>query len=229
MSLLLLLAILALTPEATAPGADAPSGQDEIVVTAPCALAARQLRPALGVFRRGRATRAPDSVLFFETDPAARRDGATVAALRFRAGARAARVAADAQGRFVLPASLPDDWQVTGPCHDGVLAISPLVMSPGTNEADRRLGDLRLQCDVGWEIAKQAIAAAAGAFTRVTGECKSSLGAIHAAGARPIDAAAVIAGAATRPVRVSADGLRYSVPLGDKRLPDAARVRFRFR
>ena len=93
-----------------------------------------------------------------------------------------------------------------------------------------RLGDLRLQCEVGWAISREAIAAApAGAFTRVVGGCGSSQGAIHAGSVRAVADAAVSVGALTLPVRVTDGGYRYSVPLGYERLPDAARVRFRYR
>jgi hypothetical protein len=216
--------LIALTLLAAQP-ADAP----EIVVTAPCHLKARQLLPALRAYRKGRGARAPGSTLFFETDPAAARGGVTPAMLRIHSGGTTRPVPADSAGRFVLPADLPADLQITGPCHDGTLAISPLVMSPGTQPADRRLGDLRLQCAVGWAMAEQALAQTTGVFMRVLGECAGSRNAIDTNSARPIAEASIAHGSLTRPVRVEDGGLRYSVPLGDKRLPDAARVRFRFR
>lgn len=206
-----------------------PIAADEIVVTAPCALTARQLRPALKAFRDGRTARAPASRLFFEADPGARRDGVSVSSLRVRADGRTRPIPADAEGRFAMPDVRGRDWAIVGPCHDGALAISPLVMSPGTDAADRRLGDMRLQCDVGWAIAREAVAEAAGAFTRVVGGCRSSTDTIHAGSVRAIADADVSAGALTLPVRVSEGGYRYSVPIGDIRLPDAARVRFRYR
>ena len=220
MPLLLALTVLAAVP---------PAASDDIVVTAPCRLTARQLRLALRAYRTGRPARAPDSTLFFETAADARRAGVTVSSLRLRSLGRSLPIPADAQGRFTLPARSGEDWTIDGPCHDGALPIAPLVISPGTTEADRRLGDMRLQCDVGWAIAEQRVSLAAGAFRRVTGACKGTRAALHAAAPRPIARADVVAGAAMRPVRVSADGLRYSVPLGDGKLPDSARVRFRFR
>lgn len=206
-----------------------PPAADDIVVTAPCRLTARQLRPALKVYRSGRTRRAPNSALFFETDTDARRAGLTVSSLRLLAGGRSLAISADAQGRFTLSGLSDDKWAIVGPCHDGALPISPLVLSPGTNEADRRLGDMRLQCDVGWAIAEQQVSLAAGAFRRVAGTCKGTRAALHAGSPRPIARADVVTGAVMRPVRVSADGLRYSVPLGDGKMPDSAHVRFRFR
>ncbi|HZF43883.1 MAG TPA: hypothetical protein VEZ48_10790 [Sphingomonadaceae bacterium] len=216
--------LIALTLLAAQP-AEAP----EIVVTAPCHLKARQLLPALRAYRKGRGARAPGSTLFFETDPAAARGGVTPAMLRIHSGGMTRPVPADSAGRFVLPADPPDDLQITGPCHDGTLAISPLVMSPGTDAADRRLGDLRLQCAVGWAMAKQALAETTGVFMRVLGECAGTRNALANSSARPIAEAVVTHGSVTRPLPVREGGFGYSVPLGDKRLPDAARVRFRFR
>ena len=216
----LALALLALTPPVAASG--------DIVVTAPCRLTARQLRPALKAFRSGRAARAPRGILYFETDPSARRLGVGISALRLRARGAVLPISADGEGRFLLPSPGHEDWEIVGPCHDGALAISPLVMSPGTSAADRRLGDMRLQCDVGWAIAREQISLAGGVFMRVTGGCKSSRVAIHAASARPIAGAEVVAGPVTLPVRVRADRYGYSVPLGARRVPDEARVRFRF-
>lgn len=220
MSLLAMLAAFAVAAPVIA--------DDEIIVVAPCRLTARQLHPALKAYRAGRAARAPGSILYFEADPAARREGLAVSALRVRDRGVVTPISADAAGRFLLPVPAGDDWEITGPCRDGALPISPLVVSPGTNAADRRLGDMRLQCEVGWQIARQAIAAAPGMFKPLVGGCKSSATAIYAGSFRPIAHARVSAGAVTRPVPVSADRLRYSVPLGDRRLPDDARVRFQF-
>lgn len=220
------MSLLTLLIAASAPLAPA---ADEIVVTAPCRLTGRQLRPAFRAYARERAARAPGSTLFFEADPGARRAGVTPASLRIRDRGVVTRVHADAYGRFVIPAAAGKDWEISGPCHDGALAISPLVMSPGTSAEDRRLGDMRLQCEVGWQIVKQQLGAASGVFMALIGGCKSSRMAIYTGSARPIAEASVVGGASATPVTVSADGTRYRVPVGDKKLPDDTRVRFRFR
>lgn len=215
------------TPSSTPPAA---SPTDDIVVTAPalqCTLSGRHLGNALKTYRAGRSLHAPASTLYFEVRPAARRMGLG-ARLALRAKGAVVPIVPDAERRFVLPKLSGEDWELVGDCYDGALAISPLVMSPGTSAADRRLGDMRVQCDVSWQIVQETMSAARGVFVDAIGGCKSSQTAIYASSARPVAQASVVDGAVTRPVPISADRMSYSVPLYDKRLPDSARVRFRF-
>ena len=100
------------------------------------------------------------------------------------------------------------------------------VMSPGTNAADRLLGDLRLECEVGWAIARQSIAV--GQFTDVAGTCKSGQLEFYANTHRRIADARVVAGSIARPVMLSPDRYSYRLPVADRTLPNSARVRFRF-
>lgn len=141
---------------------------------------------------------------------------------------RAVPVRLDAAGRFMLPDLRGGDWALVGRCHRGGLAVGPLVMSPGTNAAERRLGDLRLECEVAWAITREALGDLSGAFVAAPESCKSSGGAIYATSSRRIRTGTVTAGAVARPVALSPGGRRYRLPVTDKRLPDTARVRFSF-
>ena len=128
----------------------------------------------------------------------------------------------------MLPKLSGANWALVGDCYRGALAVRPLVMSSGTSASDRRLGDLRLQCEVGWRIAEATIAAVPGTFVAAPAACKSSDAALYAASHRAVLGGSVVHKATSRPVTVAGDGFGYRVPLHDKALPDAARVRLRF-
>ena len=104
----------------------------------------------------------------------------------------------------------------------------PLVMSPGSSLDDRLFGDLRLQCEVLWEMGKPDLSI----LMRVTanafgGFCKGSVLPFFVWSDRPIRSAWVSNQGLTMPVYISEDRHAYRPPLHDKTLPHAARVRLR--
>jgi len=194
----------------------------------PYRLTVKQLRDAARAYRKGRPVYAPASILYFEVKPARPGESLDGVTLTLRSADRAIPVPLDSANRFVLPELGSDDWQLVANRSRAGLVVRPVVMSPGTSEDDRMLGDMRLQCEVHWAIEKRHMSVfARGAFA-AAGGCQSSSFAIYARSDRAIAHASVTAGPVSRPVQVLRDGYLFRAPLHDKKLPNSARVRFSF-
>ena len=193
-----------------------------------CRLTTRQIRAALQAYRIGKPAYAPAGLLYFEARPDADRLSVAGMKLHLRTGDESRSIAPDAENRFVLPQMAGSGWDLVGNCYRGGIAITPLVMSPDTTQADRRLGDLRLQCEVSWAIVQESVAASPGAFVEAASGCKGSRSALHAVANRRIASAVVTTGTRIEPVAVSDNGFSYRLRLHDRTLPNTARVRFSF-
>lgn len=218
--------MLSVAPVAVAPPADA---DDEIVVTGfnkPYKLDGKQLATAARVFTKYRPVYAPQGRLLFEVR---RKSGADLKGLRLSLRSKTSDMplVLDAQSRFVLPAVVDKNWQLVANRGSGSLKIYPIVLSPGTSASDRRLGDMRLQCEVMWSAFVRPelpllMRGAAAAFNA----CRRSDFAFFQDVEQPIKAASITADSAVTPVRLGSNGSSFRYPGYDKRLPNDARVRF---
>ena len=192
-------------------------------------LDAKELARAVKAHGKLRGAYAPQSQLFFQvlSGPGGRNlDGLT---LSFGSKDRSVPVLLDANRRFTLPELPGKGWKLVGNRRSGSFGVMPLVMSPGTTEDDRLLGDLRLQCQVLWEMGKpdlsifmRATASALGGF------CKGSVLPFFVWSDRLIGRASVSNGGLSRPVYISEDRHAYRPPLHDRTLSHASRVRIRY-
>lgn len=226
--------IFAASPASVAGETSAPRPEpqaDEIVITGqpwPLTLNAKELARAVKAHRKLRAVYAPQSQLSFEVLRGSGSRSLDGIKLTFRSKNEVVPVVLDANRRFTLPALPGKGWKLVANRRGG-FGILPLVMSPGTNDADRLLGDLRLQCEVGWAMAKPDLPIMMRAFAgAMGGVCKGSLVPFMIWSDRAIATASVSSGARTRPVDVTTDRHAYRPPLHDKTLPNSARVRFRY-
>lgn len=216
---LLLAAVTAPPPAAS----EAPA--DEIVVTAPRAgyrLEGKRLRAAQQAFAADRGRFAPEATLVFEVYPKNGRslDGLVLTLIR---DGETRPVPVDALHRFVLPPLDSADWTLTANRRGGEMALRAWVFSPGAREADRPLGDFRLQCRVSWALQKDRFSfVQRGAFAALGG-CGSSRFRVFTSATRPV-AAAHIDGV-RQALELLPGGAGYHVPLADETLPDTARLR----
>lgn len=219
---------------ATSGGVPAQSVSDDIVVTGllrPLTMSAKEFARAVKAHRELHLVYAPQSRLIFQVRAAAGADGRGMENLKltFRSKNGIVPVAIDADNRFTLPALPGKGWKLVANRRRG-FGILPLVLSPGTGDADRLLGDLRLQCEVLWAMAKPDLSilmrAAAGALG---GFCRGSVLPFFEWSDRAIADASVSTGALTRSVYVTEDRHAYRAPVYDKTLPHSARVRLRYR
>lgn len=212
-------------------------GSDDIVVVGDNGGAYRltgdSLRDAARAYSEHRATFAPDASLYFAVEAG---DGGTLDGLSLylrarQRGADGSRAIVDlpidAQGRFVLPLEIAasGDWDLRANRSRGGIRIRPLVLSPGSEIADRRFGDMRLQCRVSIAFARLSlpIRLLAGAV----GPCSSRRVRLFTRAPRPLTAVTITGHA--EPIDVRPDGLSYHVPLQDENIGNEARLRHIYR
>lgn len=196
-------------------------------------LTADSLRDAARAYSQHRGTFAPAASLFLQVEAA---DGSSLddVELYLRARRRGADgdrqsidLPLDANHRAVLPVDqvISGQWELRTNRARGGIRIRPLVLSPGSSLADRRFGDLRVQCRVSIAFARLSLPmrALAGAL----GPCGSSRVTLLTRASRPISAATVTGYPAPLPIRD--DGVTYAVPLHDQTIPNEARLRLTYR
>lgn len=208
-----------------------PVDNGDIVVTGiskPYRLTVAQLRAAQQAFDKGRASLAPRASLWFAVSavkPGGTLDGV---ALTLRGEGRAIPVSIGADHRFVLPNLPKGDWQLVSNRSRQGLSIHPLVFSPGSDDGDRRLGDLRLQCRVMWAIEKRHASIVVVGLFEAAGACSSSRIAIYENTDRAIATAELREGDAAKPVDVLPNRHVFRMPLSEKRFSNEARLRLGF-
>lgn len=201
---------------------------DEIVVTGrrEGTLDLPRLLKAQEAFRAGRPTYAPTSSLYMQLrpGPGVAIEGMT---LVLRDGDRSIPVPIDAAGRFILPDVPTGGWELVHNRGMGRLAVRALVMSAGATETDRPLGDLRLQCRAGWELAKADRSFIARSGFGAMGGCSSSKFAFWFRAPRPIAGALLETDGRSRELPLRPDGSAFRAPLGDRSIPNSARIHVR--
>lgn len=209
--------------------AEDPATSDEIVVTGvrESTLDLPRLLKAQDAFRDGRAAFAPTSFLYFQLRPA---PGVALAGMTLflRSGDRQVTVPIDAEGRFALPDVRQGKRELVHNRGAGRIAVRALVISAGATEADRPLGDLRLQCRAGWELAKANYSFVARGGFSAMGGCSSSKFAFYFHTPRPIAVAVLGGEAGKQNLPVRANRSAYRAPLGDKAKPNGTMVHIRY-
>ncbi len=131
---------------------------------------------------------------------------------------------------FTLPLEnvQPGPWKLLAYGKNGT-EILPLVESEITREDRKRLGDLRLQCQVLWAMVQPDIAVGTRALLKMSGGlCNSSVVAIYFPTDRKINAATLSHLQTRFPVKVQVGSTGFSVPLKDKNIPNDAIIALEF-
>ncbi len=216
---------------AASPAMAQENAPDEIVVTAqskPMRVDARLLRVAARRFAEDRPVYAPNGVLRFELWRGGRRVAADTVPLTLTDGTRTLPLAIGTDGRIAFPAIPEGKWYLLGPASAQRITLRPIVLSQGTGEAERRLGDLRAQCRVMVAMGKAQASLLAlplvGIFD-LTGGCASRHFGFYYQVDRPL-AAATVGGKA---LQLLPKGLSYHAPLADRTLTNEARVHLSYR
>jgi hypothetical protein len=141
-------------------------------------------------------------------------------------------VEVDSKGEFSLPA-VPSDMlaraTIVANRETGSGMFRPLVRTAGLDGEDRRLGDLRLECQVLWAIEKDNIPLLFRlSFGATGGPCNSSKVEFSFPAAKGLLHAVVVDEAQRADVKILQSGRSYWPPMHDQSLRDSAIVKFTF-
>jgi len=219
-------------PAAVAQAEPAQSGDGDIVVTGlrnPFRLTARQLRAMVEANRRHRRQYAPAASFSFIVVPIDQ--GADLAGLQLSlVGKDVIDLPIDPETRILtIPADVnpAGNYQLVSNRKHGALRLSPLITSPGTTARERRLGDLRLQCEVMWAGVKSEVPALARVAFSLAGACKSSRIAFYFHSDAPLRAATIDVRGSEIPIPIAGDSSGFRAPIYDRKLSNDTRVHLR--
>lgn len=196
-------------------------------------LSPRQLSELVAAYQANAPRLAPTAPLRLKVS--------TKATIPARADLRLRLSRDDGSDRHILP--IAPDGSVALPALDyahgeytllanrkaGSVRIWPYVLSSGTTPAQRRLGDLRLECAMAWPMMKDEVPALLRQLVAdAARQCGNKRFGIYDRVERPLAKAMVIDGARTAPIGVRAkDRMSYLIP-SDKALSNDARIMLSF-
>lgn len=144
-------------------------------------------------------------------------------------------IALDAERRFALPRdqqAWDDNADLIVNRKPGLYIGLPDIRTPGVPDNARRLGDLRLQCEIGWAIVKDDVGLLQRtAFAVLGGPCHTSMARIGVRAPRRLVGATLIAGERREPLdakRIIANGRFFAAPYHDGSWPDDTLVEFQY-
>ncbi len=226
-------------PASAAPAEPVANEEAEIQVSGlakPKRASLAQFREALKAFAKHRASMAPAGPLTFEIIPWEKSGVSSTnldnVRLAFVSKAGRVEVPIDANHRFILPdlALLSDDHRLFSNVGKKPLIIFPRIFSPGTDLTNRRLGDLRLECQVGWGFFKSEVPIVMRAGFGLVGGCGGKRVKINNRLAKPIANVTVTDAGRTMPVALNPKlPNSYRPPIYDKKLSNEARVKITFK
>jgi hypothetical protein len=138
-------------------------------------------------------------------------------------------------GTFTVPRSEQADNEdadlvLNKPKKDYLMHIG--IFSPGVPENMRRLGDLRLECEVGMAMAKNKInfflRATISTWLLTNHWCRTDKFKMPVFADRPISSAVIINGGQRTVLVVLKGGYGYEAPINDKNYPDDDLIEFQF-
>lgn len=185
-------------------------------------------REMIDAYYKWRGEYAPDGELFLEVRPVKDQELGNVTAQLSRDGETIDLVFDEA--RLVkLPVERLGDgkWELAFNQVKGKLRVSPAIFSPGTDEINRRVGDLRLQCRVFWGFYNNRVNIVfRGLFDMVGGCTTKRVGAFYPL-EREIETA-IIDGQSEPQLLLKPENKSYLVPLADKSIADDTMLRITY-
>jgi hypothetical protein len=125
-----------------------------------------------------------------------------------------------------LPAFENSDAELLLNVKKGQARWRPLVRTRGLAPATRRLGDLRLECEIRWAVEKDELSfAKRSLFRALGGPCHSKNVSTHFITPRQLASATLVDGERSVGLRVENDGYTFIPPLHDKSIGNDAEVR----
>lgn len=187
-------------------------------------LTGKQLRAAVTEFRKGRSSYAPDSKLLFRVR-VGERDGLELA---LWLGGQLVPLVLDADGSFTLPELGEGDLRLVANRGRTRITVTPVILSVGTDDSHRRLGDLRLQCRVEWALVRTEVSLFFAGIYEAAGGCASKRFDYFASAGRAVASGRIHDGLVQRLLQTSPGG-SFRPPISDRVLPNDSQIELTFR
>jgi len=210
---------------------DAGTTDDEIVVTGSSRdykLTGKEFTAALKAFRKLRPSFAPESELWFEVSPRSGNPNLAGVQLALTDGQSRLSLTMGADHRIRIPEISGEGWRLVHVGRPVPIRIRPWVVSPRTGASDLRLGDLQVQCRVGWAIARQSASLVVAGMFDIAGGCASSKIGLYQELGRSVASATLIEGGRQTPVPILHD-TALRMPTYLKGYTPEARLHIRYR
>lgn len=182
-------------------------------------------REMLDAYFKWRGKYAPDGELFLQIRPAKGQEIGEVTAQLSRDD-DIIDLVFDETRLVKLPAERLGDgkWELAFNQVKGKLRVIPTVFSPGTDQNNRRIGDLRMQCRLWWGFYNNRVNILfRGAFDMIGGCTTKRVGAYYPV-EREIETAIIDGQSEPQPL-LKPNNKGYLVPLSDKTISDDAMLR----
>jgi hypothetical protein len=141
-------------------------------------------------------------------------------------------LALDSNATFILPRSqeaFDDNADLVLNRKKSRMRWRPRVRSPGVPENVRRLGDLRLECEVAWAVMKDEInIVARSAMAVVGGMCHAPMTALSYRAPKRLAAARLTSGERSRLLTLSEDHHSFIVPVRSKEWDNESLITYEF-
>lgn len=141
--------------------------------------------------------------------------------LRIAGENTAVPLAVDTDGTFVLPrltAAADDNAEIISNLRKGLLRWRSDIHSPNVPANARRLGDLRLECEIGWAINRQDMSfVARNSLSMMGGLCHAKMVGLRYQAPRPLAGVSLVSGERKLALQIDPKSKRvFWPPLADK-------------
>lgn len=173
---------------------------------------------------------APDSELHFILIPKSKNVGIQGLIMRLASDESSVNIPIDAEGKFQLPLialKSDDEYDLILNKPKGQFYIKPYVKSANLPDDVKRLGDLRLECQVRWAIEKQDVSIVFSTYVKLLASgnpCTARAVAVWFFAPRGVDTISLETPKTKLPIKVESGG--YTVPLWDVKFEDDSLVKY---
>jgi predicted nucleic acid-binding Zn-ribbon protein len=174
---------------------------------------------------------APDSELYFVLIPKKKETRLEGLTMRLASDETSTTIPVDAGGKFQLPLielKSDNEYDLILNRPKGQFYIKPYVKSANLNPDTKRMGDLRLECQVRWAIEKQDVSLVFSAYVKLMASgnpCEAGTVAVGYFAPVGVESVTFDAPKKKYVIPVNSDG-KYTLPLEDKSISDDVLVSF---
>jgi predicted nucleic acid-binding Zn-ribbon protein len=174
---------------------------------------------------------APDSELYFILIPRKKEIRLEGLTMRLASDETSTTIPVDTGGKFQLPLielKSDNEYDLILNRPKGQFYIKPYVKSANLNHDTKRMGDLRLECQVRWAIEKQDVSLVFSAYVKLMSSgnpCEAKTVAVYYFAPVGVEVVTFDAPQKKYVIPVNSDG-KYTLPLEDKSISDDVLVSF---